>query len=77
MLDKRETVSALLILTVILCMLRIIGVISWAWWWLIAPLWIVPACFLIVLLVSLVVSLVGILFIILTALVQDIENRGR
>lgn len=33
-------VSLLGLLTIVFIVLKLIGVISWSWWWVLAPLWI-------------------------------------
>ena len=40
---KYNTFAALLCL--IFITLKLVGVITWSWWWVLAPLWVMPAIF--------------------------------
>ena len=34
------------VLTIVFVVLKLLGVISWSWWWVLSPLWISLACWL-------------------------------
>lgn len=38
-LVPRKTITAVIMLTVVFTVLKLTGVISWAWWLVLAPLW--------------------------------------
>ena len=44
-------------LTILFIALKLLGVISWSWWWVLSPLWITTAIVLVVLVVTLIVAL--------------------
>jgi len=43
------------LLTIVFIVLKLVGVIAWSWWWVLAPLWISFALFVVVLLVVLLI----------------------
>jgi hypothetical protein len=47
MSDRKEIVrtspSVLTLLLILFIALKLCGVISWSWWWVLAPLWMLPA----------------------------------
>jgi hypothetical protein len=46
------------VLTIVFITLKLLGYISWSWWWVLSPLWIAPILFaVVVLLVVFVVTL--------------------
>ena len=47
------------LLTIAFIVLKLIGVITWSWWWVLSPLWIGFALFVVVLLIVLLVIAVA------------------
>ena len=47
------SISFLQLLTIVFVVLKLMGIITWSWWWVLAPLWI-PVLLLIVFVVWLV-----------------------
>lgn len=41
--NSREGLSVPTILTLVFVVLKLIGTITWSWWWVLSPLWIVVA----------------------------------
>lgn len=48
------------LLTIVFITLKLIGKISWSWWWVLSPIWIAASIFVVVLLVIGIVALVAI-----------------
>ena len=46
------------LLTVAFIVLKLVGVISWSWWWVLAPLWIPVAIMLLCFIVGLIVAFI-------------------
>lgn len=44
------------VLTIVFVVLKLVGVINWSWWWVLSPLWISFALFLVVVILFLVVA---------------------
>lgn len=51
-------ISVLGLLGIVFIVLKLVGVIAWSWWWVLAPFWIPLAIVLAVLLVWLVIILI-------------------
>ena len=47
------------LLTVAFIVLKLCKVISWSWWWVLAPLWISIALWLVLIIIAVVVCLLG------------------
>lgn len=47
------------VLALIFIVLKLLGVITWSWWWVLSPLWIGLALTLIVVLVLLIIGICG------------------
>lgn len=47
------------ILGVAFIILKLVGVLAWSWWWVLAPFWIGPALALVVLVIWLLLVLIG------------------
>jgi hypothetical protein len=47
------------VLTIVFVVLKLVGVINWSWWWVLSPLWISFALFLVVVILFLVAAAVG------------------
>jgi len=61
------------LLTIVFIVLKLVGTITWSWWWVLAPLWIPPA-----IVIGFVVLVFGFtFFIILIALMFSGENSAR
>lgn len=45
-------ISLPILLTLIFMVLKLCGVITWSWWWVLCPVWIVFLCFLLALAVE-------------------------
>jgi len=46
------------LLTIVFIVLKLIGKITWSWWWVLSPLWISTALVIVIFLVVLIVTLV-------------------
>ena len=46
------------LLTVAFIVLKLVGVISWSWWWVLAPLWIPVAIYLLCFVAGLIVAFI-------------------
>jgi hypothetical protein len=66
------------ILFVIFLMLKLCGIITWSWWWVVSPLWI-PFCLILlfVCLVLLVGTTMGILGLFVVIIDAIIKSRSR
>ena len=47
------------VLTIVFVVLKLVGVINWSWWWVLSPLWISFALFLVAVILFLVAAAVG------------------
>lgn len=56
--DKDMLVKGLLALFTVFTVLKITGHIDWSWWWVTAPLWIIPAIMAIIFVVCLVLVII-------------------
>lgn len=56
------------VLFIVFLVLKLVGVISWSWWWVTAPLWI-PFCF------GLIVLIVTIILLIARAIIRKKKTR--
>lgn len=43
------------LLTIVFIILKLIGTIAWSWWWVLSPLWITFALFILILILILIV----------------------
>jgi len=43
------------LLTIVFIVLRLIGVITWSWWWVLAPIWIPLAIIIILMVIGLII----------------------
>jgi len=61
-MDKKEKaasnggISFAGLLTIVFVVLKLCGVIAWSWWWVLAPVWITVAIYIITLVVVMVVA---------------------
>lgn len=44
------------VLTIVFIVLKLCGVIAWSWWWVLAPVWITVAIYIIALVVVMVIA---------------------
>ena len=56
--DKDMLVKGLLALFTVFTVLKITGYIDWSWWWVTAPLWIIPAIMTIIFVVCLMLAII-------------------
>lgn len=47
------------LLAIVFITLKLIGYITWSWWWVLAPIWIAASIFIVVMAIILVVALIG------------------
>ena len=52
--SSNESISFPALLTIVFIVLKLIGIISWSWWWVLSPLWIFVAILLIVFLFDII-----------------------
>ena len=53
---RRNGVGFLSLLTIAFVVLRLVGVIAWSWWWVLAPMWVPLAIALLIFLVAIIVE---------------------
>ncbi len=53
---QSSSVGFIGLLTILFIALKLIGVISWSWLWVLSPLWIPPVVFIILTLVGLIIT---------------------
>ena len=56
--NKDTAIKVLLALFAMFTVLKIMRVIDWSWWWVTAPLWIIPAIMAIIFVVCLVLAII-------------------
>lgn len=47
------------LLTIVFIVLKLLGKITWSWWWVLSPLWITALGVMIVLVVTLIIALIS------------------
>lgn len=47
------------LLTIVFIVLKLIGYISWSWWWVLSPLWISFALFIIIAIILLIIAAIS------------------
>ena len=47
------------LLTIVFIVLKLLGKITWSWWWVLSPLWITSAAVLVVLAIMLLIALIN------------------
>lgn len=55
---KSSGYSLSTILTIIFIVLKLVGVISWSWWWVLCPLWIPVACYVLMIMILCIFSFI-------------------
>ena len=68
-------ISLLIALFIILLVLKLTGYISWSWWLVTAPLWLVPALFFVIIAIILCLGLVGLILYGLYELIALFFNK--
>ena len=68
-------ISLLIALFIILLVLKLTGYISWSWWLVTAPLWLVPALFFVIIAIILCLGIVGLILYSLYELITLIFNK--
>lgn len=59
--DTSDQLSLLIALFIVLLVLKLTGYITWSWWLVTAPLWLVPALFFVIITIALCLGLVGLI----------------
>ncbi len=53
-----EGIGFLGLLTIVFITLKLCHVINWSWWWVLAPLWFIPAIFIAIILIWLILAII-------------------
>ena len=59
--NTSDQISLLIALFIVLLVLKLTGYISWSWWLVTAPLWLVPTLFFVIIAIILCLGLVGLI----------------
>ena len=70
-----DQLSLLLALFIVLIALKLTGYITWSWWLVTAPLWLVPALFFVIIAIILCLGIVGLILYSLYELITLIFNK--
>lgn len=73
--NTSDQISLLIALFIVLLVLKLTGYISWSWWLVTAPLWLVPALFFVIIVIALCLGLVGLILYWLYKLIILIFNK--
>ena len=73
--NTTSQISLLIALFIILLVLKLTGYITWSWWLVTAPLWLVPALFFGIIAIALCLGLVGLILYALYELITLIFNK--
>lgn len=73
--DTSDQLSLLIALFIVLLVLKLVGYITWSWWLVTAPLWLVPALFFVIIVIALCLGLVGLILYGLYKLIILIFNK--
>ena len=73
--NTTSQISLLIALFIILLVLKLTGYITWSWWLVTAPLWLVPALFFVIIAIILCLGIVGLLLYGLYELIILIFNK--
>ena len=65
----------LFVMFVLFLVLKLAGVITWSWWLVTAPLWLVPALFFVIIVIALCLGIVGLFLYGLYELITLIFNK--
>ena len=73
--NTTSQISLLIALFIILLVLKLTGYITWSWWLVTSPLWLVPALFFVIIAIILCLGLVGLILYCLYELITLIFNK--
>ena len=73
--NTTSQISLLIALFIILLVLKLTGYITWSWWLVTAPLWLVPALFFVIIAIILCLGIVGLILYSLYELITLIFNK--
>lgn len=73
--NTTSQISLLIALFIILLVLKLTGYITWSWWLVTAPLWLVPALFFVIIAIILCLGIVGLILYSLYELIILIFNK--
>ena len=73
--NTSDQLSLLIALFIVLLVLKLTGYITWSWWLVTAPLWLVPALFFVIIVIALCLGLVGLILYWLYKLIILIFNK--
>lgn len=73
--NTSDQISLLIALFIVLLVLKLTGYISWSWWLVTAPLWLIPALFFVIIAIIICLGLVGLILYGLYELITLIFNK--
>ena len=73
--NTSDQLSLLFALFIVLLVLKLAGYITWSWWLVTAPLWLVPALFFVIIVIALCLGPVGLFLYGLYKLIILIFNK--
>ena len=73
--NTSDQLSLLFALFIVLLVLKLTGYITWSWWLVTAPLWLVPALFFVIIAIILCLGIVGLILYGLYELIILIFNK--
>ena len=73
--NTSDQLSLLFALFIVLLVLKLTGYITWSWWLVTAPLWLVPALFFVIIAIILCLGIVGLILYGLYELITLIFNK--
>ena len=73
--NTSDQISLLIALFIVLLVLKLTGYITWSWWLVTAPLWLVPALFFVIIAIIICLGLVGLILYGLYKLIILIFNK--
>ena len=73
--NTTSQISLLIALFIILLVLKLTGYITWSWWLVTAPLWLVPALFFVIIAIILCLGIVGLILYSLYELITLSFNK--
>ena len=73
--NTSDQLSLLFALFIVLLVLKLTGYITWSWWLVTTPLWLVPALFFVIIAIILCLGIVGLILYSLYELITLIFNK--
>ena len=73
--NTTSQISLLIALFIILLVLKLTGYITWSWWLVTSPLWLVPVLFFVIIAIILCLGIVGLILYSLYELIILIFNK--